>query len=460
MPLSFVIGRYFAYSFAAVAAAWLVSFAALFAAIRIGWVYEASWGPANVRDVAERLADSGINEPADVPTAYGYLVMGDDGETLMTDLGGARFDRAEGAALAALGAEPGAVRVEGGGSGLTYAAFPISGGGSCALVSDFLPQWVSRGVAEAAPNPQGLMLASAVLGSALALALTARRASSVIARKMAPLTEAAGRVGAGELDFAVGRTNVREVNDVLGAMDEMRSSLSDSLEARWAVERSQREQVASLAHDLKTPLTVMRANAEFIAEELGEEDGDLAAAARDIAGGAERLDGYVRLLIEASRGSAGPGRSPRGQRICAGGSSRRPARSLGRAGCASTPGSTRLSRERTRRAWTWTPCPAPQGTSCSTPPSTRCRRLPSAAVSRTASWSWRCPTTARAFPRPHSSAVASACSRTTPLAARPVEGAITGSGSTPHPSRPAPTVDSSPSRTPRREGRWRRCGSP
>lgn len=307
MPLSFVIGRYFAYSFAAVAAAWLVSFAALDAAIRIGWVYEASWGPANVRDVAERLADSGIDEPADVPTAYGYLVMGDDGETLMTDLEGARFDRAEGAAL---GAEPGAVRVEGGGSVLTYAAFPISGGGSCALVSDFLPQWVSRGVAEAAPNPPGLMLASAVLGSARALALTARRASRVIARKMAPLTEAAGRVGAGELDFAVGRTNVREVNDVLGAMDEMRSSLSDSLEARWAAERSQREQVASLAHDLKTPLTVMRANAEFVAEELGEEDGDLAAAARDIAGGAERLDGYVRLLIEASRGSAGPGRSP------------------------------------------------------------------------------------------------------------------------------------------------------
>lgn len=306
MPLSFVIGRYFAYSFAAVAAAWLVSFAALFAAIRIGWVYEASWGPANVRDVAERLVDSGIDEPADVPTAYGYLVMGDDGEILMTDLEGARFDRAE---CAALGAEPGAVRVEGGGSGLTCAAFHISGGGSCALVSDFLPQWVSRGVAEAAPNPQGLMLASAVLGSALALALTARRASSVIARKMAPLTEAAGRVGAGELDFAVGRTNVREVNDVLGAMDEMRSSLSDSLDARWAAERSQREQVASLAHDLKTPLTVMRANAEFIAEELGEEDGDLAAAARDIAGGAERLDGYVRLLIEASRGSAGPGRS-------------------------------------------------------------------------------------------------------------------------------------------------------
>ena len=51
-------------------------------------------------------------------------------------------------------------------------------------------------------------------GSALALALVARRASRVISRKMAPLAEAAGRVGAGELDFAVGSTNVREVNAV------------------------------------------------------------------------------------------------------------------------------------------------------------------------------------------------------------------------------------------------------
>ena len=127
----------------------------------------------------------------------------------------------------------------------------------------------------------------------------------------APLAEAAGRVGAGELDFAVGSTNVREVNDVLAAMDAMRTSLAESLEARWAAERGQREQVASLAHDLKTPLTVLRANADFVAEELEDEkDADLAAAARDIAGSVERLDGYVRLLIEASRGSGGAERAP------------------------------------------------------------------------------------------------------------------------------------------------------
>lgn len=296
---------------AAVATAWLASFMALSAAINAGFVYEASWGPANAREVAEGLARDGVCGQQDVPTAYRYLILNKDGYVLMTDLEGTRLEGAAEMARAALAADPGTVEIEGGGSGLTYAAFPLKGGGACALVSEYLPQWVSRGLAGLLPNPQNLMLVGAAAGSALALALVARRASRVISRKMAPLAEAAGRVGAGDLDFAVGSTNVREVNDVLAAMDAMRTSLAESLEARWAAERGQREQVASLAHDLKTPLTVLRANADFVAEELEDEkDADLAAAARDIAGSVERLDGYVRLLIEASRGSGGAERAP------------------------------------------------------------------------------------------------------------------------------------------------------
>lgn len=311
MPLSFVIARYFAYAFAAVATAWLASFMALSATINAGFVYEASWGPANAREVAEGLARDGVCGQQDVPTAYRYLILNKDGYALMTDLEGTRLEDATEMARAALAADPGTVEIEGGGSGLTCAAFPLKGGGACALVSEYLPQWVSRDLAGLLPNPQSLMLVGAAAGSALALALVARRASRVISRKMAPLAEAAGRVGAGELDFAVGSTNVREVNDVLAAMDAMRTSLAESLEARWAAERGQREQVASLAHDLKTPLTVLRANADFVAEELEDEkDADLAAAARDIAGSVERLDGYVRLLIEASRGSGGAERAP------------------------------------------------------------------------------------------------------------------------------------------------------
>jgi len=101
MPLSFVIARYFAYAFAAVATAWLASFMALSAAINAGFVYEASWGPANAREVAEGLARDGVCGQQDVPTAYRYLILNKDGYVLMTDLEGTRLDGATEMARAA-----------------------------------------------------------------------------------------------------------------------------------------------------------------------------------------------------------------------------------------------------------------------------------------------------------------------------------------------------------------------
>lgn len=316
MPLSFVIARYFAYAFAAVALAWIVAFLLLSSAINMGWVYEASWGPANAAEVGARLSEEGDLGREDVPTAYRYVIVGANGVVTGADLEGTRLEAAIEAARTALSADPGDVTVEGGGGGLTYASFALSQGGACALVSEYLPQWVSHDLAHGLPNPQNLMLTVGALGSAAGLALVARRASRVIARKMAPLVEAAERVGQERLDFSVGRTNVREVNDVLAAMDAMRSSLAASLEARWEAERAQREQITSLAHDLKTPLTVLRANADFVSEELAgtEERGggaeELAAAARDIASSTERLDAYVRLLVETSRGASTARRAP------------------------------------------------------------------------------------------------------------------------------------------------------
>lgn len=114
MPLSFVIARYFAYAFAAVATAWLASFMALSAAINAGFVYEASWGPANAREVAKGLARDGVCGQQDVPTAYRYLILNKDGHVLMTDLEGTRLEGATEMARAALAADPGTVEIEGG----------------------------------------------------------------------------------------------------------------------------------------------------------------------------------------------------------------------------------------------------------------------------------------------------------------------------------------------------------
>lgn len=117
VPLAFVIARYFAYAFAAVATAWLASFMVLFVAISAGFVYEASWGPVNAREVAEGLARDGVCGQQDVPTAYRYLILNKDGCVLMTDLESTRLEDATEMARTALAADPGTVEIEGGGFG-------------------------------------------------------------------------------------------------------------------------------------------------------------------------------------------------------------------------------------------------------------------------------------------------------------------------------------------------------
>ena len=117
---------------------------------------------------------------------------------------------------------------------------------------------------------------------------------------MEPLADAVRRIEERDLDFEVASSRVREIDDVLAAMDGMRASLKDSLEAQWRGEQAQREQIAALAHDLKTPLTVVRGNVDLLLE--GELSGEQRACAADVAEGARQMGTYVSALIDASLG--------------------------------------------------------------------------------------------------------------------------------------------------------------
>ena len=164
---------------------------------------------------------------------------------------------------AAIAPADGSAAQTGAGMGVTYAAFALADGTRCVLMCEYLPQFTSPELASALPNPQNLLLIVGCAGSVVAIALVARRASRVLTRALEPLVDVADHVGAQQLHFAVGASSVRQVSDVLDAMEQMRASLKTSLEARWEAEERARQQVASLAHDLKTPLTVVRANADL-----------------------------------------------------------------------------------------------------------------------------------------------------------------------------------------------------
>ena len=65
----------------------------------------------------------------------------------------------------------------------------------------------------------------------------------------------------------------------------------------------QKEQIAALAHDLKTPLTVIQGNADLISEtELDEEQ---RLYAEYISSSSKQMQLYIRTLIDISRAATG-----------------------------------------------------------------------------------------------------------------------------------------------------------
>jgi len=93
-----------------------------------------------------------------------------------------------------------------------------------------------------------------------------------ITRQLSPMLEASDKIAKQELDFEIGSSHIKEFNDVLNSLDKMKIALSDSLIENWIQEENKRSQISALTHDLKTPISIVKGNAELLKEtSLSEE---------------------------------------------------------------------------------------------------------------------------------------------------------------------------------------------
>lgn len=163
------------------------------------------------------------------------------------------------------------------------------------------------------PDFQTVYLTLCGLTALALIVLTTLHYSRRLGRAADKLARAGAMIAAGELergDFTA--TGVRELDGAMDAMRTLKETLSGSLRAQWRLEQQRAEQIAALAHDLKTPLTVIGGNAELLAEEplSARAQGYVAAIRRS--GG--RAEGYLKALRQAA-GADGPEASPALQRV-------------------------------------------------------------------------------------------------------------------------------------------------
>lgn len=82
-------------------------------------------------------------------------------------------------------------------------------------------------------------------------------------------------------------------------MDKMRKELKLSLENQWKAEQSRKEQISALAHDLKTPLTIIRGNAEILFDTSPTEE--QAESIHFIEESSLQMQSYIKMLIELAK---------------------------------------------------------------------------------------------------------------------------------------------------------------
>ena len=159
-----------------------------------------------------------------------------------------------------------------GGSGnLGYAQYQydvkMADGSFCLLQYDYATPYADPALRDTLPDFQTCYF---VLLAALILVWLGWQTHCTVrafAAETARLNAAVDAIASRQLEHIdTDGVRIREFSATLQALQTMGRELTDSLQSQWRMEQQRTEQIAALAHDLKTPLTVIQGNAELLAE--------------------------------------------------------------------------------------------------------------------------------------------------------------------------------------------------
>jgi signal transduction histidine kinase len=153
------------------------------------------------------------------------------------------------------------------------------------------------------PVPEILLFWMILAAFLFEIILLSRLYGRKISRKLIPLQNATKKIRGQDLAFEIQYSGIEEIDAALQSLDSMKAELRLSLERQWKMEQTKKTQISALAHDLKTPLTVVRGNAEMLCDtEQTEEQKEYT---RYIMKNADQMGQYVQMLIDISRAEAG-----------------------------------------------------------------------------------------------------------------------------------------------------------
>lgn len=135
------------------------------------------------------------------------------------------------------------------------------------------------------PNPDNMLIIIMVLNLMLFSIIIAVLFAKDLKEELNPLFTATYKIKQKDLEFSVGHSKIKEFNDILDSIEDMKNELKKSLEEQWGLEQSKNDQILMLGHDIKTPLTIIRGSSELL-EELNQD---------------EEKDEYIEYILESTK---------------------------------------------------------------------------------------------------------------------------------------------------------------
>lgn len=188
--------------------------------------------------------------------------------------------------------------------GQTFARYTYPDGTSVLFTWQYLAQFSNSDLRNALPPFEYIWYAVLVVELVVCVTLTTLNMRKKLVQKLRLLSAISQKVGQQELNFDVPQTGIKEFDETIGAMDEMRVALRNSLSAQWVAERQRQNEISALAHDLKTPLTIIGGNAELLLEDAPSPQQQ--SMLETIERNANRAKHYVASMQEAVRGIEEP----------------------------------------------------------------------------------------------------------------------------------------------------------
>lgn len=171
--------------------------------------------------------------------------------------------------------------------------------GICVISYDIKPHFSSEYLNGIVPNLELFMIILFCVLFFIISVMIVRSFGKKLRNELNPLKKSTEFIIEQDLDFEIVPTNIREFNEVLISIENMRDALKKSLETQWKAEQKKKEQISALAHDIKTPLTIIKGNAELLSEcdSLYDDKKYVDFIIRNT----DKIEKYISLLMDISK---------------------------------------------------------------------------------------------------------------------------------------------------------------